>query len=273
MDCAAARRERCSSTRSKSCAMPGPKHFSSLNSRMLKTGCNVVSMGLVYHRKPRAVKGRLWKSACPQAKDLLLERSRREVRWRGAASEAALSSRAASAYQLLFSGLRQGTFHRGKVPKTRRGLRPPVPPGAARRASQEAAARKPLRSTGLSRSILPTPSRLRAGQWNRTIVTATEIFSKAARTAPERGVDFAHSGFCVRSSVSTVGAAISRPPNRVVGAAAANVPGRISTVGARIARPCREAASRSEYSGCGRPFVPPYLRCRCRGGYAIRPDS
>ena len=122
------------------------------------------------------------------------------MRWRGAASEAALSSRAASAYQLLFSGLRQGTFHRGKVPKTRRGLRPPVPPGAARRASQEAAARKPLRSTGLSRSILPTPSRLRAGQWNRTIVTATEIFSKAARTAPERGVDFAHSGFCVRSS-------------------------------------------------------------------------
>ena len=86
-----------------------------------------------------------------------------------------------------FRCLRRGTFHRGKVPKTRRGLRPPVPRGAARRASPEKAFPRPLRSTGLSRPILPAPSRLRAGQWNRTIVTATGFFSKAARTAQERG--------------------------------------------------------------------------------------
>ena len=60
--------------------------------------------------------------------------------------------------------LRRGTFHRGKVPKTRRGLRPPVPRGAARRASPEEALPGPLRATGLSRPILPAPSRLRAGQ-------------------------------------------------------------------------------------------------------------
>ena len=86
-----------------------------------------------------------------------------------------------------FRCLRRGTFHRGKVPKTRRGLRPPVPREAARRASPEKAFPRPLRSTGPSRPILPAPSRLRAGQWNRTIVTATELFSKAARTAQERG--------------------------------------------------------------------------------------
>ena len=60
--------------------------------------------------------------------------------------------------------LRRGTFHRGKVPKTRRGLRPPDSLGAARRASQEKASPRLLRSTRPSCPILPTPSRLRAGQ-------------------------------------------------------------------------------------------------------------
>ena len=88
--------------------------------------------------------------------------------------------------------LRRGTFHRGKVPKTRRGLRPPDSHGAPRRASQEKASLRPLSSTGPSSSILLTPSRLRAGQWNRTIVTATELFTKAARTSLERGTAIAH---------------------------------------------------------------------------------
>ena len=60
--------------------------------------------------------------------------------------------------------LRRGTFHRRKVPKMRRGLRPPVPRGAARRASPEGALHRQLRSSGSSRPILPAPSRLRAGQ-------------------------------------------------------------------------------------------------------------
>ena len=148
--------------------------------------------------------------------------------------------------------LRRGTFHRRKVPKMRRGLRPPVPRGAPRRASQEKASRKPLRSTGPSRPILPAPSRLRAGQYNRTIVTATEVFTKAARTAPEQGFDFARgsvttpqSRLCRDSSpytgepwrvqtggfthdfpIFSVEAAISRP----YGAPAANVPIRIFAV-------------------------------------------
>ena len=99
----------------------------------------------------------------------------------------------------LSPGLRRGTFHRGKVPKTRRGLRPPVPCGAPRRASQEKASRKPLRSTGPSRPILPPPSRLRARQWNRMAVTATVVSSKAAQTAPEQGLNLAHSRFFAQS--------------------------------------------------------------------------
>ena len=49
--------------------------------------------------------------------------------------------------------LRRGTFHRGKVPKTRRGLRPPVPLWAVRRASPEAALRGQPHSTGPSRPL------------------------------------------------------------------------------------------------------------------------
>ena len=40
-----------------------------------------------------------------------------------------LSSRGACARRLLFFGLRRGTFHRGKVPKTRRGCGPRTPLG------------------------------------------------------------------------------------------------------------------------------------------------
>ena len=75
---------------------------------------------------------------------------------------------------------------------------------ALRHTSQGEASPRPLRSTGPSRPILPAPSRLRAGQWNRGIVTATVIFAKAAQTAPERGVDFAHGSFYVRACVFAV---------------------------------------------------------------------
>ena len=109
--------------------------------------------------------------------------------------------------------LRRGTFHRGKVPKTRRGLRPPDSHGAPRRASQEKASLRPLSSTGPSSSILLTPSRLRAGQWNRTAVTATQRFSKAARTAPEQGLDLAHGSFYAQISPSCRrGGLYGRPP-------------------------------------------------------------
>ena len=100
-----------------------------------------------------------------------------------------------AAHRRPFHGLRRGTFHRGKVPKTRRGLRPPDSLGAVRRASPGAASPWPLRSTGPSRPILPAPSRLRAGQWNRIAVTATGRSSKAAPAAPEQGLDFAHGSF------------------------------------------------------------------------------
>ena len=86
-------------------------------------------------------------------------------------------------------------FTAEKFPKCAGGCGPRTPIGAARRASQEVALRKPLRSTEPSRPVLPSPSRLRAGQWNRPAVTATEVFSKAARTAPEQGLDFAHGSF------------------------------------------------------------------------------
>ena len=81
-----------------------------------------------------------------------------------AAASAASAAGVASAHWQSFPGLRRGTFHRRKVPKMRRELRPPVPRGAPRRASQEKASPGPLRSTGLSHPILPTPSRLRVTQ-------------------------------------------------------------------------------------------------------------
>ena len=114
----------------------------------------------------------------------------RRNRGSDAVGESALASR--------LGCLRRGTFHRGKVPKTRRGLWPPVPCGALRRASQEKAAPGPLRSTKPSRPILPPPSRLRAGQWNRMAVTATVVFSKAALTASKPGFDLAHGSFYVQ---------------------------------------------------------------------------
>ena len=123
-----------------------------------------------------------------------------------------------------FSGLRRGTFHRRKVPKMRRGLRPPVPLGAPRRVSPEAALRKLLLSTRLSRPILLSPPRLRAGQWNRPAVSATELSSKAARTSPECGAAITHGSF----------------PH--------DFP--FFAVGARIARPRREAAFRGGCGGC-----------------------
>ena len=83
--------------------------------------------------------------------------------------------------------LRRGTFHRRKVPKMRRGLRPPVPRWTPRRASSEEALRRQLLSSELSCPLPPTPSRLRTGQWNRSAVTATGLFSNAAPTAPEHG--------------------------------------------------------------------------------------
>ena len=85
-------------------------------------------------------------------------------------------------------------FTAEKFPKRAGGCGPRTPVGVPRRASQEAASRKPLRSTGLSRSIPPAPSRLRADQWNQMAVTATGLFTKAAQTAPERGVNAARGG-------------------------------------------------------------------------------
>ena len=63
----------------------------------------------------------------PRLKPLL------EERWRAKRDGEVLSvgllpaAGMASAHRQSFSGLRRGTFHRRKVPKTRRGLRPPVP--------------------------------------------------------------------------------------------------------------------------------------------------
>ena len=122
------------------------------------------------------------------------------MRWRGAASEAALSSRAASAYQLLFSGLRQGTFHRGKVPKTRRGLRPPVPPwGCAACIPRRGIAQ----AVTLHRAVpLHTahPFPASRGTVESDDRYGYRDFLKGRTNCPGTGVDFAHSGFCVRSS-------------------------------------------------------------------------
>ena len=106
--------------------------------------------------------------------------------------------RSAKAYwRCWFVCLRRGTFRAVRSSQNAPGAAAPDPFGAVRRTSQGEASPRPLRSTGPSRPILPAPSRLRAGQENRTIVTATELSSKAARTAPEQGFDFA------RGSVTT----------------------------------------------------------------------
>ena len=104
--------------------------------------------------------------------------------------------RSAKAYwRCWFVCLRRGTFRAVRSSQNAPGAAAPDPFGAVRRTSQGEASPRPLRSTGPSRSILPAPSRLRAGQENRTIVTATELSSKAARTAPEQEVDAAHGSF------------------------------------------------------------------------------
>ena len=132
--------------------------------------------------------------------------------WKAWISVSGLSSRGGGCAPSVFPGLRRGTFHRRKVPKTRRGLRPPVPFGAVRRASPEKASPGLLRSTRPSRPILPAPSRLRAGQWNRIAVTATGRSSKAAPAAPERG-GIKHTAAFARILPShIVVARIARPP-------------------------------------------------------------
>ena len=78
-------------------------------------------------------------------------------------------------------------FTAEKCRKRAGGCGPRTPVGAARRASPGEALRQQLLSSKPSRPILSTPSRLRAGQWNRMAATATELFSKAAPTAPEQG--------------------------------------------------------------------------------------
>ena len=91
-----------------------------------------------------------------------------------------------------------GLFTAEKSPK-RAGAAAPGPPWGPRHASPEEAMPRPLRSIGLSRPVLPAPSRLRAGQWNRMAITASELFPKAAPTAPEHGMDAAHSSFFAQS--------------------------------------------------------------------------
>ena len=108
-----------------------------------------------------------------------------------------------------FRCLRRGTFHRGKVPKTRRGLRPPVPRWgcaaciAGRGIAQAAAVLRAIPS----HTACPFPASrgpVESGNRYRGIVTATVIFAKAAQTAPEHGVDFAHGSFYVRACVFAV---------------------------------------------------------------------
>ena len=165
-----------------------------------------------------------------------------------------------------------GDFSPRKSPQNAPGAAAPGPRLAPRRASPGEALRKQLLSTGLSRPLPPTPSRLRAGQSNRRIVTATQRSSKAAPAASERGgmqhtaaIQPLSHGFAVRAplaqgslwavrsaSLCAVGAASSRPLAGDSYAAAANVPAaNAPIVGARIARPLASRVQGSPMTAAG----------------------
>ena len=108
--------------------------------------------------------------------------------------------------------LRRGTFHRGKVPKTRRGLWPPDSRWAPRRASQETVSPGPLRSTRPSRSIPPPlPGFARASRIGGPL--RLQNFSLRPHPLPRNRRWKLHTAaFSRKAPVLVVGAAISRPP-------------------------------------------------------------
>ena len=137
--------------------------------------------------------------------------------------------------------LRRGTFHRRKVPKMRRGLRPPD----SRRGSAACIPRGGIsQAVTLHRAIpshtaCPFPASRGPGKSDNRYGYRT--FLKGRTHCPGTG-----GRCCTRQllrtniTVHAVGAAISRPPSNVIGAPVANVPESDSTVGADAhIGPCR----------------------------------
>ena len=130
--------------------------------------------------------------------------------------------------------LRRGTFHRGKVPKTRRGLRPPVPLGARGVHPRKRQCPGRYAPSGCpARYCLPLPGFARASGigWPLRL----QNFSLRPHQLPRNMEWMLHIAAFLRNL-------------------------SICTVGARIARPCRVAASRGGYGSLKRPFAPPHPR-------------
>ena len=149
--------------------------------------------------------------------------------------------RSAKAYwRCWFVCLRRGTFHRSKVPKMRRGLRPRTPLGLC--GVHPRGRHLPGRYAPPGHPVpycLPLPGFARARRIGQLYGYRT--FLKGRTNCPRTG-----GRCCTRQllrtniTVHAVGAAISRPPSNVIGAPVANVPESDSTVGADAhIGPCR----------------------------------
>ena len=157
-----------------------------------------------------------------------------------------------------FACLRRGTFHRRKVPKMRRGLRPPVPRWAPQRASPEEAFPRSLRSTRPSRSIPPPlPGFARASQIGQPL--RLQNFPQRPHGLPRYRGRMLHTADILHDlSIFAVGARIARPNVCGISVIPSNVPASDFAVGADAhIGPCRAAASHGGCDGCGRLFVPP----------------
>ena len=136
--------------------------------------------------------------------------------------------------------LRRGTFHRGKVPKTRRGLRPRTPFGSAAYIPRGGISQAVTIHRAIpSHTTCPFPASRGPGESDNRYGYRT--FLKGRTNCPGTG-----GRCCTRQllrtniTVHAVGAAISRPPSNVIGAPVANVPESNSTVGADAhIGPCR----------------------------------
>ena len=142
--------------------------------------------------------------------------------------------------------LRRGTFHRRKVPKMRRGLRPPDSLGPRGVHPKERHCLSCYAPPGYPVPYcLPLPGFARASRIGQLL--RLQNFSQRPHPLPRNGARR-----CTRQLLRT------------------NI--TVHAVGARIERPCRTAASRGGCSGLTWPFVPPQLRCCRRGGLDGRPE-
>ena len=169
-----------------------------------------------------------------------------------------LSSRGACARRLLFFGLRRGTFHRGKVPKTRRGCGPRTPVGLRGVHLRKRHCVSRFAPPGCPVPYcLPLPGFARASQIGQPL--RLQNFPQRPHGLPRNRGRMLHTADILHDlSIFAVGARIARPNVCGISVIPSNVPASDFAVGAdAYIGPCRAAASHGGCDGCGRLFVPP----------------